>query len=178
MSGSEAGAVPVPARWTQSGLRWVLLTLVIFALDQWTKHLASTHLSYGEPMEVIPSILNWTLLHNYGGAFSFLSSQPGWQWWFFVSVATVVSVILLVWLRRTPASQWVVCLPLALVLAGAIGNVLDRVRLGYVVDFIQVYWKDWYFPAFNIADSGITVAAVWLISYELFGRREGKAKGT
>lgn len=165
-------AQPIPPR---SGLNWLLLSAVVLGLDLWTKWLASTHLGYNDPHPVIPGLLNWTLLHNHGGAFSFLSDHSGWQWWFFTIVASVVSVGLLVWLARTPAAQWKLCVPLALVLAGAVGNLSDRVRLGYVVDFIQVYWGEWSFPAFNIADSAITVAAVWLIAYELFGRRNPPA---
>lgn len=155
----------------RSGLQWLLLSAALLALDLWTKHLASTHLAYNDPHPVIAGLLNWTLLHNHGGAFSFLSNHSGWQWWFFTLVASAVSIGLLIWLKRTPAAQWKLCLPLALVLAGAIGNLCDRIRLGYVVDFIQVYWREWSFPAFNIADSAITVAAVWLIAYELFGRK-------
>ena len=156
---------------SQSGLRWLLLSIVVLVLDLWTKQLASTHLLYNEPQAVIPGLLNWTLLHNHGGAFSFLSDHSGWQWWLFTGVAVLVSGGLLVWLSRLPSAQWVLCLPLALVLAGAIGNLVDRVRLGYVVDFIQVYWRDWSWPAFNIADSAITVAAVWLVAHELFARK-------
>lgn len=152
------------------GWTWLLLSLVIIALDQWTKLLAVDHLAYGVPQAVAPS-LNWTLVHNYGGAFSFLSDHGGWQRWFFLILASGITIALLEWLRRTPGRMWALCLPLALLIGGAIGNLIDRVRLGYVIDFVQVYWREWAWPAFNVADSGITVGIVLLLLYEVLGQR-------
>lgn len=160
-----------------NGWIWLLLSLVIIALDQWTKLLAVEHLPYATPQAVLPS-LNWTLVHNYGGAFSFLSDHSGWQRWFFLVLAGGITIALLEWLRRTPARLWPLCLPLALLIGGAIGNLIDRVYLGYVIDFIQVYWREWAWPAFNIADSGITVGIVLLLLHEVFGQRSNTHSGT
>jgi signal peptidase II len=146
---------------------WLLVSALLIMLDQWTKAIAVQHLAYVTPVPVFPG-LNWTLVHNYGGAFSFLSNQPGWQKWFFLIVASAVTLGLLEWLRRTPRQTWVLCLPLALLIGGAIGNLIDRARLGYVIDFIDVYYKSHHWPAFNLADSGITVGIIALIAYELF----------
>lgn len=143
-------------------LLWLLLSLIVVVLDQWTKQLATTHLLYANPVEVMP-MLNWTLLHNTGAAFSFLSDAGGWQRWFFTILAIVVSVVLLVWIYRLRPQQRWLAVALALVLGGAIGNVWDRIYLGYVIDFIDVYYNDWHWPAFNIADSAITVGAVMLL---------------
>lgn len=156
------------------GWRWLVLSALLIVLDQWTKSLAVGALTYLTPVPVLPG-LNWTLVHNLGGAFSFLSNHDGWQRWFFLIVSSVVTVVLIEWLRRTAARQWVLCLPLALLIGGAIGNLIDRARLGYVIDFVDVYYADWHWPAFNVADSGITVGIVMLIAYELFGKgRDGK----
>lgn len=149
---------------------WLLITVLIVGLDLWTKHLASTQLSYARPVEILP-ILNFTLLHNPGAAFSFLSDAGGWQRWFFTAVSAVVSVVLLVWITRLKQSEKLLAVSLALILGGALGNLYDRVSLGYVIDFISVHYNDWYFPAFNIADSAITVGAALMIIDMFFGEQ-------
>ncbi len=154
----------------RGGLIWLLLSGLVIILDQWTKLIAVAALDYLTPVPVLPG-LNWTLVHNQGGAFSFLSNHGGWQRWFFLVVASVVTIVLVEWLRRTARREWVLCLPLALLIGGAIGNLIDRARLGYVIDFVDVYYKTWHWPAFNVADSGITVGIVMLIAYEIFGNK-------
>lgn len=161
----------------RGGLAWLALSLLVIVLDQWTKWIAVAALDYLTPVPVLPG-LNWTLVHNEGGAFSFLSDHGGWQRWFFLIVASVVTVALVEWLRRTARQQWILCLPLSLLIGGAIGNLIDRARLGYVIDFVDVYYGSWHWPAFNVADSGITVGIVMLIAYELFGRGRDSGPGT
>jgi signal peptidase II len=143
-------------------LGWLLLAIVIIALDQWTKLLANTQLNYNVPVEILP-VFDLTLRYNSGAAFSFLSDAGGWQRWFFTAIALIVSVVLLVWLYRLRDEQKLLACSLSLVLGGAIGNLWDRLQLGYVVDFISVHWQQHYFPAFNIADSAITVGAGLMI---------------
>lgn len=143
-------------------LRWYALALVVVALDLYTKNVASSSLQYARPVEVF-SWFNLTLQHNTGAAFSFLSEAGGWQRWFFTVIAVVISVALSVWLYLLPRGQWLLGLSLGLILGGAIGNLWDRVTLGYVVDFISVHYQGWYFPAFNIADSAISVGAVCML---------------
>ena len=151
--------------------RWYLLALVIVVLDQYTKGLASSQLSYGRPVEVF-FWFNLTLQHNTGAAFSLLSDAGGWQRWFFTLVALVISAALVVWLARAERGEWLLALSLALILGGALGNVWDRLDHGYVVDFISVHYGGWYFPAFNLADSAITVGAgCMLLDSFLAGRR-------
>ena len=124
--------------------------------------MATEALELYRPVEVF-SWLNMTLAHNYGAAFSFLSDAGGWQRWFFIVLSSGVSLVLLVWLIRLPRQEWLTALGLALILGGAIGNLVDRVQLGYVVDFIDVFYKDWHYPAFNVADSAITCGVVLLL---------------
>ena len=143
-------------------LMWVGLSIVAIILDQWTKGIATTHLNYADPVPVLP-FLNWTLLHNYGAAFSFLSDAGGWQRYFFTSLAGLVSVIFVFWLMRMPKKMVILPLAIALILGGAIGNLIDRVSLGYVVDFIHVYYQNHHFPAFNLADSAITLGTILLL---------------
>lgn len=141
---------------------WSLIIFLIGA-DQLTKWMATEFLVYARPVEVLP-FLNWTLLHNTGAAFSFLSDAGGWQRWFFTIVSTVVSIVFIIWMLKTPREQSLLRLCLALIIAGAIGNLIDRVLLGYVVDFISVHWQHrHFFPAFNVADSAITVGAMLMI---------------
>ena len=143
-------------------LLWLSLVLAIIALDLWTKSLATAHLDYGVPVEILP-VFNLTLQHNSGAAFSFLSHAGGWQRWFFSGIAMVVGLFLLAWLLRLQAGQKTLACSLSLILAGALGNLWDRLELGYVVDFISVHYQSYYFPAFNIADSAITVGAVLML---------------
>ena len=148
-----------------SALPWLGLSAGLLAIDQWTKWLAMSSLEYARPVPFIEGFWNWTLVHNYGAAFSFLSSAGGWQRWFFTVLALVISAALTVWLARTPRGDWRTALPYALVIAGAIGNVIDRLRFGYVVDFIDWYVRDWHWPAFNIADACIVGGAIGLVVF-------------
>jgi len=151
---------------------WLGVSALVIALDWYSKLRISEALELYRPREIF-SWLNITLAHNYGAAFSFLSDAGGWQRWFFVVLATVVSVVLLVWLLRLPRREWRTGLGLALVLGGAIGNLLDRVQLGYVVDFIDVHFGGWHYPAFNVADSAITCGVVLLLVDALVLSRSG-----
>ncbi len=143
-------------------LKWLWVSVVVIGLDQLTKLWASSALDYAVPVAVIP-YFNLTLLHNTGAAFSFLSEAGGWQRWFFALMALAVSTVILLWLKRLPSTKVWLAVALALVLGGALGNVWDRIYLGYVVDFIDLYYQGWHWPAFNIADSAISVGAVMLI---------------
>ena len=143
-------------------LRWLWLSVLVIALDLGTKALATAMLTYAEPVAVMP-MFNFTLLHNTGAAFSFLAGADGWQRWFFVALATVVRVVLVIWLKNLKREETWTAIAIALILGGAIGNVYDRVVHGYVVDFLHFYWQDWHFPAFNIADTAITIGAGMMI---------------
>lgn len=136
---------------------WLCLSVLVIIADLATKYFASMHLDYGVPVPVFPCF-NLTLLHNTGAAFSFLASESGWQRWFFAALASVVSIALVRWLVTVTHDRWLAA-AIALVLGGALGNLYDRITLGYVVDFLHFYWNDYHFPAFNIADSAITVGA-------------------
>lgn len=151
---------PKVSKWGQ--LKWLWLSLVVIVLDLATKAWVSNTFRYGELLEVLP-IFDLTLLHNKGAAFSFLANESGWQRWFFALIAVVVSGVLLVWLKRLKANETWLAVALALVLGGALGNLHDRVLLGYVVDFLFFHWENNYFPAFNLADSAITLGAGMLI---------------
>ena len=142
--------------------RWYLLACLIVVIDQLTKYWVSSVFSYGETLELLP-VLNLTLVHNLGAAFSFLSDAGGWQRWFFAIVSSVVSIVLVVWLYRLSARQTLLATALALVLGGAVGNLWDRVILGYVIDFVDVHYQQYHWPAFNIADAAITLGAILLI---------------
>jgi len=153
-------------------LKWLWLTGVVIALDLATKAVASENLVLFQPVAIFPGF-NFTLMHNKGAAFSFLSEASGWQRWFFSVIAIVVSTVIFVWLKKLQKDQVWLAISLALILGGAIGNVWDRLTLGYVVDFIDFYYGNSHWPAFNIADSAITVGAVILgIDSILSHRRE------
>jgi signal peptidase II len=141
---------------------WLWLSLAVVVLDQVTKFLVTRLLDLYERVVVLP-VLDFTLLHNTGAAFSLLADASGWQRVFFITLGIAVSVGLTVWIWRQPRGERLLPIALALIIGGAIGNVIDRVVYGYVVDFIHVHWGSAYFPAFNIADSAITVGAGLLI---------------
>lgn len=150
---------------------WLLLSVVVVVLDLWTKSLAQSGLAYGEFVPVLP-FFNLTLAYNPGAAFSFLADAGGWQRYFFTVVAVIAVSIMLVWLLRLKGERIVAC-SLALVIGGALGNLYDRIVLGHVVDFLDFYWGAYHFPAFNLADSAITLGAVLLIIDMLFaGKRD------
>lgn len=152
---------------------WLLLSALLIAIDQWTKAMAVAALVYQQPQPVIPGFWNWTLTHNTGAAFSLLAKAGGWQYGFFVALAFLISAALVVALARTARSDWRNALPFALVIAGALGNVVDRLRFGYVVDFIQWYWRDFYWPVFNVADSCIVFGATLIVVFSLFAGKRG-----
>jgi signal peptidase II len=152
-------------------MKWLAVSVLVVVLDQLTKYLAEAQLGYADPVAVLPSF-NLTLLYNRGAAFSFLSEAGGWQRWFFVTVSVLAAVLITWWLRRLTPHQWLMALALALILGGAIGNLIDRLLLGHVIDFIQLYYGSFYWPAFNIADSAITLGAALVIWDSVFTRRE------
>jgi signal peptidase II len=147
-----------PASWRQSGLGWWPLGLALLLLDQVTKLLIHTKMALHESFYVLP-VLDILHARNPGAAFSFLAGAGGWQRWLFTGFAIVVSVVILLSLRRIPVTQRLQCGGLMLIVSGALGNVIDRLQHGYVVDFVAVHWGDAYFPAFNVADSCISVGA-------------------
>jgi signal peptidase II len=154
---------------------WLLLSACIVLADQVSKSYITSHYGEFEFTTVLP-VLDITRMHNVGAAFSFLASASGWQRWLFIGLAVSVSIGIIVWLFRLPRSQWLLSAGLALVLGGAIGNVIDRIRLGAVVDFIHFHWDRAYFPAFNVADSAITVGAACLLLDALLEPKRTKAK--
>ena len=151
----------------KAAFAWLSLSAVIIVLDLWTKLIATESLTLYRPVEVF-SWLNMTLAHNYGAAFSFLSDAGGWQRWLFTGLASVVTVVLVVWLLRLSAKEKRLATALSLVIGGAIGNLIDRIVNGYVVDFIDVYYRDWHWPAFNLADSAISCGIILLLLDGLF----------
>jgi signal peptidase II len=161
-----------------SGWRWLWLTVLLIVLDQVTKLLVVQNFQFGERLNILP-VFDLILVYNTGAAFSFLAQESGWQRWFFAGLALIVGAVILVWMKRLKArSQWLLSCALSLILAGAIGNVIDRIRLGHVIDFILVYWNDSMFPAFNVADAAITVGAGLLLLDALLESRRAKASAT
>jgi signal peptidase II len=154
---------------------WLGLSLAVIVLDQLSKWFVASHMQVYQTIYVLP-MFNIALLHNTGAAFSMLAGQPGWQRWFFVVLALVIAGLIVTWLVRMPASstRWMAA-GLALVAGGAVGNVWDRLVQGYVVDFLQFHWHGWFFPAFNVADSAITVGAIMLILDGMFLQRRNAA---
>ena len=152
-------------------MRWLWLALAVILADQVTKWIAETALTQYAPKAIVP-FLNFTLAYNEGAAFSFLSEAGGWQRWFFVLLAVGISTLIIVWLWRLPRDEKLTAAGLALVLGGAVGNLIDRLWHGHVIDFIDVYYGRYHWPAFNIADAAITVGAGFLIAQALFFSRE------
>jgi len=143
--------------------RWLWLSLVVVLLDQATKLLVERLMALHETMALVPGLLNLTRMHNSGAAFSFLAGAGGWQRWFFISVALLVSAVIMIWLTRLRRNERWLAAALALVLGGALGNVWDRLAHGYVIDFIDLYYGQWHWPAFNVADSAITIGAAMIL---------------
>lgn len=144
-------------------LGWLVLSLLVLVIDQVSKAHFEGSLEMFQQIVVIPDYFSWTLAYNTGAAFSFLADGGGWQRWLFAVIALVVSVVLVVWLKRLGRDDTWLAIALALVLGGALGNLYDRIALGHVIDFILVHWQNrHYFPAFNFADSAITVGAIML----------------
>jgi signal peptidase II len=150
---------------------WLLLSAVVVVADQLSKAYIARHFLEFEFTRIL-AILDITRMHNVGAAFSFLASASGWQRWVFIGLAIVVSIGITIWLIKLPRGvHALLAAGLALVLGGALGNVIDRIRLGYVVDFIHFHWERAYFPAFNVADSAITVGAACLLLDALLDAR-------
>ncbi len=144
-------------------LGWLVLSVLVLVIDQVSKAHFEGSLQMFQQIVVIPHYFSWTLAYNTGAAFSFLADGGGWQRWLFALIAVVVSAVLVVWLKRLGRDDTWLAVALALVLGGALGNLYDRIALGHVIDFILVHWQNrWYFPAFNFADSAITVGAIML----------------
>ncbi|MET0069764.1 MAG: signal peptidase II [Candidatus Thiodiazotropha sp.] len=141
---------------------WLWLSLLVIVLDQASKQLAESALTLYESVRVLP-FFDLTLLYNKGAAFSFLSDQGGWQRWFFIVLAIVVCIVLVGWLWRLKREEQWVAVALSLIIGGAIGNVIDRILFGQVIDFLHFHYQQHYFPAFNVADSAITIGVIIML---------------
>jgi len=157
-------------------LLWLGIALVVLLADQFTKLLIVGSFQLGDS-QTVTSFFNLVRVHNSGAAFSMLSTASGWQRWFFTGIG-IVATFFILWLLRSHPIQKLFCFALALVLGGAVGNVIDRIAYGHVVDFLLFYWKDWYYPAFNVADTCITLGAILLILDELLRLRGQHARST
>ena len=153
-------------------LKWLGLSFLAVLLDQLSKLLIADNMQLYQSINIMPYV-NLTYVHNTGAAFSFLSEAGGWQRWFFAALAIVIGSVIAVWLSRLKAHETLMAVSLSLVLGGAIGNLIDRLAYGYVIDFLDIYVQSWHWPAFNVADSAITLGVV-LMLLESFG--VGKAE--
>ena len=154
--------MPMHRLFTQTGCRFLWLSVLVLVTDQYTKALVLENIELYQAVQVLP-FFNLTHVYNYGAAFSFLSDAGGWQRWGFSILAAGISIVIAVWLARLPVNRKLEGIALALILGGALGNLYDRLTLGYVVDFLDFHWSGMHFPAFNVADSGISVGAILLI---------------
>ena len=157
-------------------MKWLWVSVVVLLLDQCTKLLADAMLVLHQPVAVVP-YLSMYKAYNSGAAFSFLGDASGWQRWFFIVLAMIVIGVLVVWLRRLQAHEVRTSLALSLILGGAAGNLIDRLVYGYVIDFIDVYYGSWHWPAFNVADAAISVGAFLLLLDAFSGSREKPPAG-
>lgn len=157
--------------------RWYLLALVVVVMDIITKVWAVDRFMYGPVMQIIPGFLQFTYAENTGAAFSFLADAGGWQRWFFGAVALIFSAVVVVWIWRLPQVKRWEPMALALILGGALGNLWDRILLGYVRDFISVYYGSWHFPVFNVADMAISIGAAMLLIELLFFKEQSEEPG-
>jgi len=159
-----------PRMTVQRYAAWLALAASVVALDLWTKHLALTSLELFRPVPVT-AWFNLTLAHNTGAAFSLLADGGGWQRWLFIVVASGISLFLLAWLWRLPLVARALPVSLMLILGGAVGNLIDRIRFGYVVDFIDLHYAGWHWPAFNLADSAIVIGVGLMLLESMFPPR-------
>ncbi len=143
-------------------LKWLWLTGLAVVLDQASKLAIDASMQLYQSIEIIP-FFNLTYVHNTGAAFSFLSEAGGWQRWFFAILASIISIVLAVWLAKLKKHEILMAASLSLILGGAIGNLIDRVLYGYVIDFLDVYYQSWHWPAFNVADSAITLGVILML---------------
>lgn len=148
-------------------LKLLWISVLVVVADQATKWIANTQLEFHQLTHVMP-YFDWYLTYNKGAAFSFLADQGGWQRWFFAILTTIISIVLLVWLKKLEPEQKYTAIALCLIIGGAIGNLIDRVALGHVIDFIQIWLGTYPWPSFNVADMAISIGAVLLISADLF----------
>ncbi len=155
-------------------LKWLWLSVIVVVLDQVTKVLVVQNFQYQESLAVLP-LFNLTHVHNYGAAFSFLSDAGGWQRWMFAGLATLVSLVIVIWIKKLDTSERFTALGLALVLGGAIGNLVDRIYYGYVIDFLDFYLGKNHWPAFNVADIAISLGVVALIILSFFDKKREEA---
>jgi len=175
---TRKGAGAAPRTLTPGGARhtgmtlWLAWAALVLMIDQFTKVLILGYYQLGDQTPVT-SFFNVVRVHNTGAAFSFLSDAGGWQRWFFTGIGVLAAVVI-VWLLRAHAAQKLFAFALASILGGAVGNVIDRLLHGYVIDFLDFYWGRWHFPAFNVADSAITLGAACLILDELLRVRRGR----
>jgi signal peptidase II len=145
-----------------NALIWLWLSLLVVILDQLSKVWINTHLPFNQPVAVLPWF-DLRLLYNTGAAWSILATAGGWQRWFLSGLALVISLLIVIWLSRLTRQQGWSASALALILGGAIGNLIDRIIYGHVIDFIDIYYQQWHWPAFNLADSAISIGAVMLL---------------
>lgn len=157
---------------TQTGWRFLWLSVLVLVADQYTKALVLEHIELYQAIQILP-FFNLTHVYNYGAAFSFLHDAGGWQRWFFTIIAIVVSALVLWWLKQTTTKQILLPVGFSLIIGGAIGNAFDRLVHGYVIDFLVLYYQDFYWPAFNVADSAICIGAFLLI-IDMFKNKEEK----
>jgi len=167
----------MPKLLTETGLRWLWLTLLCLVLDQITKQWVAGSFDLYESVNILP-IFSLTYVHNPGAAFSFLADQGGWQRWFFTAIAAIASIVFIVWLAKTPKSQKLLSIAFALMLSGALGNLIDRVLFGYVIDFLDFHWSENHFPAFNVADSMIFIGAALMILESFISEQNATEKET
>ena len=151
-------------------MKWLWLSVLTVIIDQLSKIWVDSNMSLYQSIPVFPGF-NITYVHNFGAAFSLLSEAGGWQRWFFTLLAATISIGIIIWLKRLKPEETLSAISLGLILGGAIGNLIDRVIYGYVIDFFDVYYHTWHWPVFNIADSAITVG-VALMLYESFMHKE------
>ncbi len=156
-------------------LKWLVLSLLAVVLDQVSKWVVDSSMQLYQSIPLVP-YFNLTYVRNTGAAFSFLSEAGGWQRWFFAGLAIVISIVIAVWLARLKQHETLLAVALSLVLGGAIGNLIDRLAYGYVIDFLDVYYQTWHWPAFNVADSAITLGVVLMLleSFGLVGSKQSE----